>query len=56
VYAVSVDALRLLAALEGLVDVQNGPPLVRDAGEWERAMAAARDAIAAARRDGEVGR
>jgi chromosome segregation ATPase len=32
-------------ALQALVDEQNGPPLIRDAAEWEAAMSKARAAL-----------
>lgn len=34
-------------ALQALLDVQNGPPLIRDTEEWNVAMALARAALAA---------
>lgn len=33
-----VIAVKLRDALEGLVAVQNGPPLIRDQAEWQAAM------------------
>lgn len=39
----------LLEALEMLMDVQNGPPLYAWANDWNKAMATARAAIAAAK-------
>jgi hypothetical protein len=38
----------LLEALQDLMDEQNGPPLIRDAPQWEAAMDKARAAIAKA--------
>lgn len=43
---------RLYDALEGLLDEQNGPPLVKHAARWQAAVDAARSALALAR--GEV--
>lgn len=39
----------LLAALEGLIDEQNGPPLVKRESQWQEAMVLARAAIKKAR-------
>lgn len=40
-------AERIEAALEALIAVQNGPPLVRDEAEWQAAMDEAHAALAA---------
>lgn len=39
------DNARLREALQDLMDVQNGPPLVRDEEDWNNAMGAARKAL-----------
>jgi hypothetical protein len=36
--AAEAERDRLASALRGLVEQQNGPPLVRDAAEWQAAM------------------
>lgn len=46
-----VDPLQeALDALEGLVAVQNGPPLIREQAIWEAAMNNAQDVLAKHRR------
>jgi len=39
------DNARLREALQDLMDVQNGPPLVRDEEDWNKAMSSARAAL-----------